>query len=294
MRKYLLLALIQLCALQTLMADDLNSAQLKLRSDIQTFLKEEGFMPEIDSDGDIKFKKEGFTYYVSVSSNDESPMYITLFCPFSYPDDITRETLFMASAELNKYKGVKVMCYDKSYNIQCNMYLTTAEPFKYAFYKMMSQIASAKDDVRDECEKVGTVGHGGGSSAVSGLIPFIITSMKVGITDYDGNTITSYGNTLYSSKTRYLKPQITLTPLRGSGTYQVYIKMYKAGSLTTGSSSPSGYSYSDNVSVTGSSSQTVSLQGWGSNTSGHWSAGAYRFEVWYGDYCIGSKSFTVY
>ena len=35
-----------------------NSEQLALRTDLFNFLMEEGFMPELDSDGDIKFKSE--------------------------------------------------------------------------------------------------------------------------------------------------------------------------------------------------------------------------------------------
>ena len=65
------LVAILLCAmsLSTIFAyaDDLTSSQLKLRNEIKAFLQEEGFMPEIDSDGDIKFKKEGSTYIGEVS-----------------------------------------------------------------------------------------------------------------------------------------------------------------------------------------------------------------------------------
>lgn len=57
----------------------LNSEQLALRTDLFNFLKEEGFMPELDSDGDIKFKSEGQPYYIRVSKTDENPMYVVLF-----------------------------------------------------------------------------------------------------------------------------------------------------------------------------------------------------------------------
>ena len=69
--------------LNNVSARDLNSEQLALRNEIMSFLKEEGYMPEIDSDGDIKFKSEGNDFYVTVSATDENPMYVTLFRVFS-------------------------------------------------------------------------------------------------------------------------------------------------------------------------------------------------------------------
>ena len=68
---------------------------------------------------------------------------------------------------------------------------------------------------------------------------------------------------------------------------------YKDGTLKTGSSSPSGYSYSSKITISGNSPQVFTLSGWGSKTAGHWSIGNYRFEIWYGDYCIGSKTFNI-
>ena len=50
-------------------ADELNLAQLRLRGDIKNYLQQEGYMPEIDSDGDIKFKKEGDTFYVKINAS---------------------------------------------------------------------------------------------------------------------------------------------------------------------------------------------------------------------------------
>ena len=60
------------------------------------------------------------------------------------------------------------------------------------------------------------------------------------------------------------------------------------------STSPEDYTYSQSITLDGSSNQTVYLSGWGSNNSGQWSEGTYRYEVWYNGYCIGSKKFKVY
>lgn len=269
-----------------------NSEQLTLRTDLFNFLKEEGFMPELDSDGDIKFKSEGQAYYISVSKTDEDPMYVVLFRAFNNPDEYSAETIAMASTKLNIYKGVKVLCFDKSFRIGAELYVRNAEPVKSAFYKLIGIIDSVKSDFLDECENVGSVTSSSSSNSIS-EIPFIITKFEVANTDENSNIIQDYGETIWDYKTKYLAPRITVKPFKSTGSYTIYVKLYQNDSLTTGKSSPSGYSYSYTVTLSGNSSQVFTITGWGSKTAGHWSAGKYRFEIWYGDYCIGSKTFNV-
>ena len=269
-----------------------NSEQLALRTDLFNFLKEEGFMPELDSDGDIKFKSEGQPYYMSVSKTDENPMYVVLFRSFNNPDEYSAETIAMASTKLNFYKGVKVLCFEKSFRIGAELYVRNSEPVKSAFYKLKGIIDSVKSDFLDECKNVGPVSSLSSSNSIS-EIPFIITKLEVANTDENSNIIQDYGETIWDYKTKYLTPRITVKPFKSTGTYTIYVKLYKDGSLRTGSSSPSGYSYSSKVTISGNSSQVFTLSGWGSKTAGHWSTGEYRFEIWYGDYCIGSKTFKV-
>lgn len=269
-----------------------NSEQLALRTDLFNFLKEEGFMPELDSDGDIKFKSEGQPYYIMVSKTDENPMYVVLFRQFNNPDEYSVETIALASTKLNLYKGVKVLCFDKSFRIGAELFVRNAEPIKSAFYKLKGIIDSVKADFLDECENVGSVSSSSSLNSIS-EIPFIITKLEVANTDENSKVIQDYGETIWDFKTKYLTPRITVKPIKSTGTYTVYVKLYKDGSLSTGTSSPSGYTYSSKVTISGNSSQVFTLSGWGSKTAGNWSMGEYRFEIWYDDYCIGSKTFNV-
>lgn len=270
-----------------------NSEQLALRTDLFNFLKEEGFMPELDSDGDIKFKSEGQPYYISVSKTDENPMYVVLFRSFNNPDEYSAETIAMASTKLNFYKGVKVLCFDKSFRIGAELYVRNAEPVKSAFYKLKGIIDSVKSDFLDKCKNVGSVSSSSSSNSIS-EIPFIVTKMEVANVDYNGNIIQDYGSTIYDFKTKYLKPRITIKPFKTSGSYTVYVKLYKDNVLQRNtSSSPEDCTFSYSVTVSGNSNQTVELSGWGSNNAGQWGIGTYRYEVWYNDYCIGSKTFKV-
>lgn len=293
MKKCLLLILVPVCTTMLVVAKNLTPFQINLRNEIQIFLDEEGFVPEIDADEDISFKYEGSTYYVSISETDESPMYVDLFKVFNYPEDYSPEIFKIAAIELNKYKGVKVVCSEKSFSIHGSMYIVSAESFKYAFYKLMSQMAYVREDILGECAKVG--GSGGEySSRFSNYIPFVISAIEVANADINGNVIQSYGSTIYEYNTQFLQPRITVLPLKTSSSYMVYVRLYQNGIMKSGSTSPKGYTFSYRINISASStSTTITLPGWGSTTSGYWKVGEYRYEIWYGDYCVGSKSFYI-
>ncbi len=127
----------------------------------------------------------------------------------------------------------------------------------------------------------------------SNKTPFAITSIEVGNVDYNWNFINNYGTTIYSYQTQYLTPRIYVT-VYTPGTYTVYVKLYNPnGKLVTGNSSPTGYSYSYDITLY-SSTTYKNLMGWGGSTSGHYSAGQYKFEIYYNSQKIGEKSFRIY
>lgn len=132
-------------------AQELTASQQKLRSEIMAFLKEEGYMPELDSDGEIMFKKEGTKYYIGIDSKDQSPMYLKIYMSFLYDETYTKAKVKEALSELNLYKGVKTLCFDKSYSYRAEIYLVDAEHFKYTFYKLMNQIDSMRKELKSIC-----------------------------------------------------------------------------------------------------------------------------------------------
>ena len=69
-----------------------------------SFLKTEGFQPSIDSDGDIKFKRQGDVYYVIVSDSDSNPMYLRLIKQFDYSGGINKGNIDGYARDVNKYK----------------------------------------------------------------------------------------------------------------------------------------------------------------------------------------------
>ena len=124
--------------------------------------------------------------------------------------------------------------------------------------------------------------------------PLIISDIEIANTYRDGNIETDYGNTIYSSSTMYLQPRIKYYGI-SSGTKTVNVKWFNPeGSLRTGTSSPYGFSQSDSHYIYSGADNTLTMNGWGNETKGHWKAGTYRIEIWYGNTCLKSKSFTIY
>ena len=107
------------------------------------------------------------------------------------------------------------------------------------------------------------------------------------------NSGDSYGQTIYDYSNTYINPKVEIFSLI-DGRVDIYVKLYTPYGMSTGSSSPSGYSYSDYFYLTKNSNNTCEFKGWGGSDRGHWNSGSYRFEFYYQGKCIGSKSFTIY
>lgn len=127
---------------------------------------------------------------------------------------------------------------------------------------------------------------------VGSSIPIIITDIQIANTYYSGDIETDYDKTIYSSNTMYLKPKISYTGIKTGENIDLNIKLYTPSGMSTGSKSPSGYSYSTSMYVY-SGKNTKTLSGWGGSSRGHWGSGSYRFEIWYGTVCLKAKSFII-
>jgi hypothetical protein len=154
--------------------------------------------------------------------------------------------------------------------------------------KLESQINSKDNEIRDVKAKLSNL-----KSEIASVSPFVIYKVEIG-NSYNGGTMeTDYGNTIYSSRTMYLKPKIYYKGFK-AGDYEIKVKWFRPnGSLSTGTSSPYGYSQSDSHSLSEGSS-TIEFSGWGNETMGHWESGEYRLEIWYDGRCAFVKQFRIY
>ena len=149
-----------------------------------------------------------------------------------------------------------------------------------------SNLDSVKDSLQKSESKL---------SELKGKFPINITDIEIGNTYSDGTIETDYGSSIYSSQSMYLKPKITYTGINPGRSIDLKIKWYMPdGSLSTGDSSPSGYSQQRSLYVNAGSNNIETLKGWGNSTKGNWEKGTYRIEIWYDNVCLKSQTFRIY
>lgn len=174
---------------------------------------------------------------------------------------------------------------------------TTIDSLNAHIFDMNSQTSSLKKALLNEKDKreLAESKLENLNSSISSSIPMLITDIEIANIYNNGSFETYYGGAIYSSNSMFLKPRITYTGIKTGEDITLYVKLYGiSGSLQTGSSSPSGYSFSNSVTVLSGSSNTYELQGWGGSDKGFWSRGTYRYEIWYGNVCLRAKTFTLY
>ena len=96
MKKFVLTLLLVFCSICALQAQNVQSS-------IMSFLRNEGYSPSYDSDGDIQFKVQGDLYYVIVKEVDDYA-YVEVRAP--YIVDLPLNDLYAIANKLNRGKYI--------------------------------------------------------------------------------------------------------------------------------------------------------------------------------------------
>ena len=183
-----------------LIAQELNSEQTRLRTNIKNYLQQEGFVPSIDEDGDIAFKKEGELYWVSISPEFTTPMHVTLNTMFKNPQGYDLKTIKYAAAATNYQNSVKVLCGEESFIIQSELFVLTVEHFKYAFRTMMKRIDEVESLFLETCDEFVGVDGGPSSSNTSSNNVYTSNSSSRGTTSSSSSSYSSSSLRTITSK----------------------------------------------------------------------------------------------
>lgn len=73
-------------------AADLSQKAQNMRTQLKSFLTSNGYSPSIDSDGDIKFKHDGGTYYVHFQDY-QSEVAVSIYKMYNNDTDLSSEAL---------------------------------------------------------------------------------------------------------------------------------------------------------------------------------------------------------
>lgn len=157
-KNYLLFIVFFASYVSGLWAQELSVAQKNMRSAVMTFLQEEGFAPQIDADGDVKFKKEGDLHWVLIFDND-SPYTVTIqragFAIGGEDGYDHFKSLIAANEVVSNIQAVTMYCTDKVVVNQVRLLLSEPNDFRNVFYKAVSCLSSADSRFKKEYASLG-------------------------------------------------------------------------------------------------------------------------------------------
>jgi len=116
------------------------------------YLRDEGFRPTTDDDGDVKFKMEGGTYYISADMDDD-PFFRIIYPNFW--DIESSEELERAYRAANyasmetKVAKVYVRRDETDVHATIEIFVSPSENFRNVFMRAMSALQTAKNTFRE-------------------------------------------------------------------------------------------------------------------------------------------------
>jgi TPR repeat protein len=136
----------------TVFGKELTTEQKGLRLEIVKIISAEGYKPQIDSDGDVYFKLDDEAYYIEVNPAHEDPFLISLYQSFRYDEEgegiYTQKNMHHAISLLSTHKCIKLFCENNVFDLRIDMYCKDISLFKSSFHRLMSEIESAKEDLK--------------------------------------------------------------------------------------------------------------------------------------------------
>lgn len=133
----------EMCAQNTMSAEE-----VAFRSGVERFLKEEGFVPTIDSDDNsLVFKKEGDRYWMIFMGT--SPTYIEFHKAGYDMEGTNRKNMIEAcNKACCETRCAKAYVTKSVVSFTAECYCQTANDFKYIFYRLIDTLDTAKDKVK--------------------------------------------------------------------------------------------------------------------------------------------------
>lgn len=133
-------------------AEEMSYEAKTFRSNIQTFLREEGFAPTVDNDGSLCFKKEGTAYWIDVIG--DKPFYVTFHREPLGTDNAPELAVLEAINEVNtNIRAIKCCYMNDHVSFAIESYCYVAEDFKYVFYSYLGILEASNDLVKEAYSK---------------------------------------------------------------------------------------------------------------------------------------------
>jgi hypothetical protein len=118
------------------------------------FLKKEGYVPTIDEDGDIMFKREGYTFFIIIGKSD--PSFLSLLKPniWSIKSDADRtraaNAVCYVNGEMKVAKAYISGSKDEWVSLAVEIYLDDPHHFSVLLSRMLRLIDGATEEFADK------------------------------------------------------------------------------------------------------------------------------------------------
>ena len=113
MKKLVFFMLFAISAMAASAQSSTNSAVRDVQNVVKRYLQNEGYQPTIDSDGDLKFKREGQNCWVIISKESDGYYYfVTQLSGISVEDDDVASAI-LAADRVTREKKVGKCCLNK-------------------------------------------------------------------------------------------------------------------------------------------------------------------------------------
>lgn len=143
----MLYMLFSMVSISMFAASELNERQSAFRREILATLGKEGFNPDIDKDGDVKFKYDNATYYVSIDNRWTDPFMVTIYNVYDYSEDYSKEVMNNSISLVGRSKTVRLFCRTNSYMYQTEMFYSKPTLFKAVYKSVLEQHKNARAEV---------------------------------------------------------------------------------------------------------------------------------------------------
>lgn len=147
----------------TLQAQSFNAFQDNASSSIESldelqdmyldFFDDRGMAASVDSDGDIKFVVDDYTYYIFSSSQEKDLGYFRIAMPnvWGVEDEYERRAALRAMERVNKeLKVVKAHFVDSDVWLGTEIFINDVEDFRDLYDRLMKVISDAHDIIIEE------------------------------------------------------------------------------------------------------------------------------------------------
>lgn len=127
-------------------SDELNARGSAIRKNIMTFLREQGYVPTLDSDGDITFKREGKNYYVSFQ-NFGDELYVETYGLLGTEDSDYNKVLAAANKAQKSLKFVRCDVSDSFVSFGCVQLISSVAAYEHTFSDYMLILSTARERI---------------------------------------------------------------------------------------------------------------------------------------------------